>query len=135
MSHDSSAVPVTGRRVRAAYGVRYTPDDSGRSASFEALELVCDTPPSIVFSCGTDWTLRTTEGHWPNLPAWCFPIDSWAFEEVEEIGKPGLDVIASTSRLLDAVGEEIGTLLEFRTAWVTVSSGDALSLDVTHKSQ
>ena len=122
-----------GRRVRAALGVKYLADDSQDAASVEAVEFLFDTGPSILMSCDTDWTLKVAEGRWPVLPAWCWPIESWDFEEIEEIGSPGLDIVISTSDIRNSVGEVCGVLLELPMAWVTVRSGEALTWDISRK--
>jgi hypothetical protein len=122
-----------GQRVRAALDVRYLADDSQDAASVEAVEFLLDTGPSILLSCDTDWTLKVTDGQWPALPAWCWPIESWAFEEIEGIGSSGLDIIISASDIHNSVGEVCGVLLEFPVAWVTVRSGEVLTWDISRK--
>ncbi|MFD8649871.1 hypothetical protein [Streptomyces mirabilis] len=122
-----------GQRVRAAFGVKYLADATQSPASVEAMEFLLEIGPSILLSCGTDWTLKVSEGRWPTLPAWCFPVESWAFEEISEIGDPGLDSIISTSDIRNSVGEVRGVLLEFPLAWVSVRSGEALTWDISRK--
>ncbi|MCF6526613.1 hypothetical protein [Streptomyces sp. JJ36] len=122
-----------GQRVRAALGVKYLADDCQELPSVEAVEFLFDGGPSILLSCGTDWTLEVAEGRWPALPEWCWPIEAWTFEKVEEIGSPDLDVIISTSDILNAVGEICGVLLEFPAAWVTIRSGKALTWEISRR--
>lgn len=125
-----------GQRVRAAFGVKYLADDAQNAASVEAMEFLLDTGPSILLSCGTGWTLKVfegSEGHWPVLPAWCWPVESWAFEEIGGIGSNGLDRIVSASDIHNSVGEVRGVHLEFPAAWVTVRSGEALTWGISSK--
>ncbi|WP_130796411.1 hypothetical protein [Streptomyces otsuchiensis] len=133
MTERTSGNLLTGHRIRAALGITYVAGET-EDATFEALELLRDAESSVVLSCDTDWTLKVNEGNWPELPAWCWPAESWAFRKIEEIGNPGIDVITSTSSLLDSTGENFGILLEFSTAWVTVSSGESITLEIKHKS-
>ncbi|PWI41371.1 hypothetical protein [Streptomyces sp. ICBB 8177] len=122
-----------GRQVRAAYSVRYLSDVTRGTSPIEAVEFLLDTGPSVLLSCATDWTLKVTEGRWPELPSWCHPAESWAFEEVETIGKPGFSEIVSSSEIHNPVGELCGIRLEFPAAWFTVKSGEALTLDFSPK--
>lgn len=122
-----------GQRMLAALGVKYVADDSQDPASLEAVELLFDGDRSILLSCDTDWTLKFTEGRWPALPAWCWPVESWAFEKIGEIGSPGLDILISTSDIHDSVGEVCGVLMELPTAWITVRSAEALTVDISRK--
>lgn len=122
-----------GQRVRAAFGVKCIADDSQDSVAVEAVEFLFDADPSILLSCDTDWTFKVTEGRWPALPGWCWPVDSWTFEKIEEIGSPGLDVIISTSDIYNSVNEVCGALLEFSAAWLTVRSGEVLKWDIACK--
>ncbi|MFF8313272.1 hypothetical protein [Streptomyces lydicus] len=122
-----------GQRVRAAFGVKYLADDVQSATSVEAVEFVLGAGHSILLSCGTDWTLKDSEGRWPVLPAWCWPAESWAFEEIGEIGRPGLDRIVSASDIHNSVGEVCGVHLEFPAAWVSVRSGEALTWDISSK--
>ncbi|NJQ04891.1 hypothetical protein [Streptomyces lonarensis] len=133
MTEHTSGNLLTGHRIRAALGITYVADET-EDSSLEGLELLREAEQSIVLSCGTDWTLKVNEGNWPEMPAWCWPAESWAFREIEEIGSPGIDVITSTSSLFDSTGENFGILLEFSKAWVTVSSGESLTLEIKHKS-
>ncbi|GAA2668178.1 hypothetical protein [Streptomyces lunalinharesii] len=122
-----------GQRVRAALGVKYVAGDSQDSASVEAVEFLTGGDSSILLSCDTDWTLKVAEGRWPALPAWCWPVDSWAFVDMGDIGSPGLDLVISTSEILNSVGEVCGVVLEFPVAWVTIRSGEALTWDIARK--
>ncbi|MFI1200627.1 hypothetical protein K2224_14575 [Streptomyces sp. BHT-5-2] len=122
-----------GQRVRAAVGIKYLADEADDVTSVEAVEFLPDAGPSILLSCGTDWTLQISEGRWPVLPAWCWPAESWAFEKLDQIGSPGLDRIISTSDIRNSVGEICGILLEFPAAWVTVRSGEALTWSISRK--
>lgn len=122
-----------GQRVRAAFAVKYIAGGSRGAATAGAVEFLLDGGPSVLLSCDTDWTLEVTEGRWPELPAWCWPVESWTFERIEGIGSPGLDEVVSSSDLFDAVGEFCGVRLEFPTAWVTIRSGEAVTWDIARK--
>ncbi|WP_336160111.1 hypothetical protein [Amycolatopsis sp. VC5-11] len=122
-----------GQRLRAAFGVKYVADGVPDDASCEAVELILDGGPSVLLSADTDWTLRLIEGRWPTLPEWCWPVESWDFEKIPEIGSPGLDVIISKSEMLNAVGEICGVILEFPAALLTVSSGEAVTWSFSRK--
>lgn len=133
MTERNAASLRAGQRVQAALDVKYLEDDVEGAASAEAVEFLLEAGPSILLSCGTDWTLKVSEGRWPVLPAWCWPVESWAFEEVDQIGSPGFDRIISTSDIRNSVGEVCGILLEFPEAWVTVRSGEALTWSISRK--
>lgn len=122
-----------GQRVQAALGIKYLADDVEDAASVEAMEFLLEAGFSILLSCDTDWTLKISEGRWPVLPAWCCPVESWAFEEVDQFGSLGFDRIISTSDIRNSVGEVCGILLEFPEAWATVRSGEALTWNISRK--
>lgn len=122
-----------GQRVWAALSVRYVADESHDSMQVEAVEFLFEEDSSVLLSCGTDWALKITEGRWSELPEWCWPVESWAFEKIGGIGGPGLDIIVSTADILNVAGEICGVQLEFSVAWVVVRSGEVMTWDIIRK--
>lgn len=122
-----------GRRVKAALGVRYLVDDGDSASPVEAIDFLLDAGPSVLLSCDTDWTLKISEGRWPTLPAWCWPVEAWGYEQIDEIGSSGLDEIVAVSDVFNSVGELCGILLEFPSASMVVSSGEAVTWEISRK--
>ena len=133
MTGEVSVELRAGQVARAAFGVEYIASDPGRATSLAAVEVLLTEGCSVLLSSGTDWTLEVSEGRWPVLPIWCWPVESWTFEEMPELGQPGLDRIISVSEIHDSVGELCGVDLEFSAAWVTVRSGEALTWSVSRR--
>ncbi|MGW7534070.1 hypothetical protein [Amycolatopsis sp. NPDC054798] len=133
MTHGEVVDLRAGRSLRAAFGVKYVAGGVPGDESYEAVELILYGGSSVLLSTDTDWTLRVTEGRWPTLPEWCWPVESWDFEKIPEIGASGLDVIISKSEKINSAGEVCGVLLEFPAALLTVSSGEAVTWAFSRK--
>lgn len=131
MTEQGSVALRPGQVVRAAFGVKYLGTDAERATSLAAVEVLLAQGSSILLSSGTDWTLEVSEGRWPVLPAWCWPVESWTFEEIPAFGHPGLDRIISVSEIHNSVGEFCGVDLQFSAAQVAVRSGEALAWNVS----
>ncbi|MER6776005.1 MULTISPECIES: hypothetical protein [unclassified Streptomyces] len=120
-----------GERLLGAMAVRYLPD--GDTCSSEGVELLFDSGRSTLLWCGTDWTLRISEGEWPKLPEWCWPLEDWAFEKVSGPGDAGFDRIDEVSGLYNSVGDLDGALLEFPAGSMVIKSGEAVTWEIIRK--
>ncbi|MFC5723017.1 hypothetical protein ACFP1Z_22885 [Streptomyces gamaensis] len=126
---------LSGQRVTKAYAIVCLLDTGNERSPAEGMEFLLADGRSVLLSCATDWSLEVAEGAWPELPDWCWPAESWAHEEIERIGAPGLDKVVRISGIHNSVGELSGALLEFPSAFLEVRAGAAVTWEITPKPQ
>lgn len=122
---------LVGQRVKSAFSITYVPGDGVGSGPAEAIEFLSDANRSILLTGRSDWELEISEGHWPTLPSWAWPVESWRYEKIDGIGGPGMDEILEASELVDSVGEPVGVRLRFASACMTIRCGDSLTWTVS----
>ncbi|MFI2027557.1 hypothetical protein [Streptomyces buecherae] len=99
------------QEVRRLLGISYTSNDDPAEKALEAVELVT-VSGSMVFTSGTDWSLRIEQGSWPELPTWCYPPPCWSFSDIVT-SSAKLGRIREVLPLLNRYSELTGARLSF----------------------
>ncbi|MFD9375743.1 hypothetical protein ACFWBH_09450 [Streptomyces sp. NPDC059999] len=128
---DLPTTALQGETVTAAFALRYLPE--GDEWRAEGIELTLASGGSIMLWNETDWTLKVSDGGWPELPDWAWPPEAWVFEPIDGLGRPGLDEILTASPVHNEVGELYGATLGFPHGTLTVGSGDFISWTLVRK--
>lgn len=118
-----------GRIIRAALSIEYIPDEP-RENSSEGLEFLLEGGGSVVATNATDWTLVMSEGRWPELPSWCWPVEEWRYGNIDIIGSPGFNEILNVSNIYNSVDELHGQVVSFRDGSISIRAGDDMTWDI-----
>ncbi len=122
---------LEGRHLQAAFALKYAEDSAPGVPSAEAVEFVFGPGDSVVLSCESDWTLAAASNHWPDLPDWCWPPESWGREQIDLIGTFRCDRIIATASTVGPVEELMGVVFEFEAARMTIRSGESISWEIS----
>ncbi|MFF5717795.1 hypothetical protein [Streptomyces buecherae] len=118
------------QEVRMLLGISHTPNDDPAEKTLEAVEMVTESG-SMVFTSGTDWSLRIEQGSWPELPTWCYPPPCWSFSDIVT-SSARLGRIREVLPLLNRYAELTGARLSFDGGVaLSVHAGDQFSVEVT----
>ncbi len=91
----------------------------------EAVEYMFLSGQSIIITTATDWSLSVESGSWPDLPAWCYPSESWSFRPM----RSELGACRQIHLQRDSGGALKGVILTFRSASVVIGSGEHITID------
>lgn len=81
---DLPTTALQGETVTAAFALRYLPE--GDEWRAEGIELTLASGGSIMLWNETNWTLKVSDGGWPELPDWAWPPEAWVFEPIDDLG-------------------------------------------------